>query len=150
MFFILCSLFLGSIPSTIIHHHIQVIISSSIIRSSSLLGGCGLQYLHFQHLLTLLTLKGGVIDRVYALLHHMIVKPPTVINSCFVFPACVSRPTDAQLPEEVRRVLQEALERLPTARPNPTRLRSRNPGIPREKGLDHDPVTNKNTWNVSL
>ena len=50
------------IPSKIIHHQVQVIISSSIIMSSPLFRGCGLQYLQSQTLLILLTLKGGVMN----------------------------------------------------------------------------------------
>ena len=45
----------------IIHHQVQVIISSSIIRSSPLSRVRGLQYLQSQTLLILLTLKGGLI-----------------------------------------------------------------------------------------
>ena len=49
----------GPGPHLIIHHQVQVLISSSIIRSSPLLGGCGPQIPPISDLVDLVDLEGG-------------------------------------------------------------------------------------------
>ena len=49
-----------TIPSTIIHHQVRVLISSSIISSSPLLGGCGPPIHPISDLVDFVDLEGGV------------------------------------------------------------------------------------------